>query len=155
MGTALQRRERKDWSIMGVDKFEDRFCEDWPENKRELTWDQASFGEAPALKAAQRNLETLGLADRVRLVQQRAEDFQTSSDQKFDFIYIDTSHDYETTRNTIKLALPRLRPNGLPAGDDCSNEGTWGVKRAVREAFKNPTVVGGWLWWARGMECRL
>ncbi len=66
----------------------------------------------------------------------------------FDLIFIDTSHDYETTRDTILAALPRLTDSGVLAGDDYSDEGTWGVKRAVRELCPQHFVYMDWIWYA-------
>ena len=154
MATILNNYRRSDYSITGVDRFLDEFCNDWPEDKRHLTWQEAGFGPAPSIGNAQHNLERLGLAARVRLVDQAAEDFLAGCEASFDLIYVDTSHDYLTTRNHIALSIERLRPGGLLAGDDFSDEGTWGVQTAVRESFRRFDVFHEWIWSARREDYR-
>lgn len=137
--------------LTGVDKFENRFCDDWPEEVRNQTWEQAGFGPAPSLAAAQENLKRLGEnTDRVRLVCSRAEDFLAQTEEKFDFIYIDTAHDYQSTVELIDLAKRRLAPGGRLGGDDFSDQGTWGVKTAVRECLPNYELFrGSQIWTAQ------
>lgn len=149
MATILNNYRRGNYSITGVDRFLDEFCNDWPEDKRHLRWQEAGFGPAPSMGDAQRNLARLGLATNVLLVGQPAEDFLVEHEASFDLIYVDTSHDYLTTRNHIALSIERLRPGGLMAGDDFSDEGTWGVQTAVRECFRRFDVFHDWIWSAR------
>jgi predicted O-methyltransferase YrrM len=113
-----------------------------------LNWTEAGFGPAPSLEQARANLEQLQLASKVQLHKERAEQFLSDTDITFDFIYIDTSHDYETTRTTIDLSIPRLNPNGVIGGDDFSDEGTWGVARAVKDSFTKFDIQSDWLWLA-------
>ncbi|MBN9414777.1 MAG: class I SAM-dependent methyltransferase [Candidatus Eremiobacteraeota bacterium] len=140
--------------IVGVDKFEDRFCDDWPEDLRGKNWAEAGFGKAPSLQAANRNLSRLGHdLSCVRLVSSRAEDFLRESDEQFDFIYIDTAHDYQSTVEIIGLCMPRLAPGGLIGGDDFSDQGTWGVVTAVKECFSRFTTFGNsQIWMAEGLD---
>ncbi len=148
----LERLRGPDFHITAVDLFSAAPCDDWPEEKRGMTWEEAGFGPAPTLQNAQANLCALGLDSHVTLVRQDAEAFLRETERKFDLIYIDTSHDYESTRRTIALALQRLRPLGLLAGDDFSDEGTCGVKRAVTEACPGVRVFMDWIWYAAGAE---
>ena len=142
--------------ILGVDKFEDRFCDDWPQELRQKSWDEAGFGRAPSFEAASANLRRLGhQLDRVRLVSSRAEDFLRETQEKFDFIYIDTAHDYHSTVELVGLSQARLEPGGQIGGDDYSDEGTWGVKSAVSECFsKHSTFRGSQIWLAKGSDWR-
>lgn len=139
---------REDYLLVGVDKFEDSFCEDWPEEKKGLTWQEAGFGPAPTLLQAKTNLMQLNLDDNVVIIQELDAEFLKNTQQKFDFIYIDTSHDYQSVKDLIKLALNRLNPNGIMGGDDFSDAGTWGVERAVKESFREFNVYFDWLWLA-------
>ena len=82
-------------------------------------------------------------------------DFLAERSEAFDFIYIDISHDYESTRDSIAAAMKAVRKGGILAGDDYSDEGTWGVKRGVDEAFAAPQIFGGWIWMADAAEFRL
>lgn len=134
--------------IDAVDLFSDEPCADWAPEKRGLTWEQAGFGPAPVMEKVQGNLSLLGLDANVTLHRQDATAFLKNSTELYDLIYIDTSHDYETTRDTILAALPRLTPTGIVAGDDYSDEGTWGVKRAVTELCPEHRVFMGWIWYA-------
>ena len=72
------------------------------------------------------------------------------ADKSLDFVMIDASHDYEDVRDDILAWSPKLRDDGVLAGDDYSWPGVW---RAVNECigYKNVTrrgtdVVHGGLW---------
>lgn len=64
-----------------------------------------------------------------------ARDFE---DGYFDWIYIDTDHSYETTRDELQLYAPKMKPGGIMAGHDY-RMGNWqsmyryGVIEAVHE----------------------
>jgi methyltransferase family protein len=152
MGAILRDLARTDVRLVGVDKFEDRYCDDWPEALRGLTWQQAGFGEPPDLEEARGNLRRLGLDAGVHLQRDVAEHFLSTTGESFDFIYIDTAHDYASTVALIELALARLEPGGLVGGDDFSDEGTWGVARAVKDSFEKFQVFSSWIWLARGSD---
>jgi Methyltransferase domain len=154
MSSILDELGRNDVDVVGVDKFEDSACADWPEHLHSASWIEAGFGAPPELSQALRNLQQLGHGNRVRLVRGLAEEFLTSTRESFDLIYIDTSHDYDTTRRTIELAFDRLTENGFVAGDDFSDDGTWGVASAVRDCFSRFELFDGWIWLARGSARR-
>lgn len=135
----------------GVDKFEDAACDDWPKEKTGMGWAEAGFGTAPALDAAKRMVKTYCAKPKIDLQQAHAEKFLAAAPRGFyDWIYIDTAHDYESTRHIIELARPCLKPGGILSGDDYSDIGTWGVKRAVREMCPTHFVWRGWLWYVQG-----
>ena len=143
------------YKIVAVDKFEDKFCEDWSEQVRHLNWQEAGFGPAPTMEQTRKNLEALQLTDSVELIAARAEDYLEKTPLLFDFIYVDTSHDYETTLKTIRLAQKRLNPGGIMAGDDYVDGGTWGVRSAVRAAFTTHEVFDSWIWVAKAADYRV
>lgn len=67
-------------------------------------------------------------------------------DGSIDFIMIDGSHDYDSVKADIEHWLPKLKSNGLMAGDDHSD--SWpGVKKAVREIFGTNYNTHGDLWY--------
>ncbi len=154
MATILRRHKRSEWCITGVDKFEDSAGADWPEEKRGLKWKEAGFGPAPSLQDARACLTKAGVAGEVKLLSDTAQNFLKNSQERFDFIYIDIAHDYESTRDTIRLAIPRLKDGGIIAGDDFSNEGTWGVARAVEEAFSKFALHRQYVWSASKSDYR-
>ena len=70
---------------------------------------------------------------------------QQVPDESLDFVFIDANHAYEYVKQDIELWMPKLRPGGLVSGHDYENDTTkpsWGVKKAVDEAFGNRAVVG-------------
>jgi len=140
------RRCGRPITITGVDKFSDDACADWPAAQKLSTWSEAGFGPAPSLAAAEANINRFRGETDIRLIQRPDEEFLLACREKFDFIYIDTSHDYETVRRQLRRALPLLGPGGLLAGDDYSDQGTWGVRRAVSEAAPGHALFANWIW---------
>jgi hypothetical protein len=132
--------------VVGVDKFSDDCCEDWPQDRRPLNWQQAGFGTPPSFDAAKANLARLGFADSVTLHKERDEIFLASCAERFDAIYIDTSHDYTTVARQIRQTVGLLTEDGLLCGDDYSDHGTWGVKRAVTEFIPGHLIFANWIW---------
>jgi hypothetical protein len=60
----------------------------------------------------------------------------------FDFIYLDTSHDYNTVKTSIDLSIKCLTKVGYIGGDDFADSSTWGVARAVKDSFKEYEQIG-------------
>ncbi|MES2436820.1 MAG: class I SAM-dependent methyltransferase [Patescibacteria group bacterium] len=56
------------------------------------------------------------------------------ADGSLDFIYIDAAHDYESVKRDIKAWLPKLKSDGVIAGDDFT-EAFPGLVQAVQEIF--------------------
>ena len=58
-------------------------------------------------------------------------------DNYFDWIYIDGNHRYEFVKLDLETYTPKVKRNGLIAGDDYGVPGWWqdGVTRAVEEAM--------------------
>ncbi len=71
---------------------------------------------------------------------------------KFKFIYLDASHDYEGVKKGIEMCLPLLVTGGILCGDDFLNAGRQredlhgGVQRAVEESFARFSTDGQ-MWW--------
>jgi predicted O-methyltransferase YrrM len=63
-------------------------------------------------------------------------------DNYFDWIYIDGNHLYEHVKKDLECYYPKVRPNGIIAGDDYCFPGWWddGVTRAVDEFCASPLV---------------
>ena len=134
-------------SITGVDLFADVPMADWRPEQRNLSWEAAGYGQSPSLERTRRNLESLSF--NATLVQGDAIAFCQNSPDKYDFIYIDTSHDYYTTRETIRAALNCRSDKGVLGGDDYLDFATWGVKSAVSEMLpQHQTYCMDFLWFA-------
>lgn len=148
--SAIARELHRPIALTGVDLFADVPGADWLPSQSSMTWQQAHGAEPPSIERAMDCLRRAGEWDGVSLVRALAQDFlQGTECGQYDFIYVDTSHDYQTTADVIDLAMPHLRESGVIAGDDFSNQGTWGVKRAVEERFENPAIHSGWIWQVR------
>lgn len=65
-------------------------------------------------------------------------------DEYFDWVYLDTTHKYEDTREEMKLLLKKVKVEGVIAGDDWyenESHGHHGVCRAVREVLsRDPSL---------------
>lgn len=136
--------------FVGVDKFSDTACADWPKDKIGKTWREAGFGEAPALARAGQNIRLIrAIGDEgVELVEQDDADYLAQTEKRFDLVYLDTAHDFETVARQLRQVRRVCKPGAIIAGDDYSDAGTWGVARAVTAAFTAHDLVAGWIWHA-------
>jgi SAM-dependent methyltransferase len=152
---AAENTGRQDLQIVGVDKFSDDFCRDWPEEKRALGWEAAGYGRPPTLQDAHDNISRHQTCP-VELVPSDDLQFLAQCREQFDFIYLDTAHDYETVAKQIELCRPLLSPGGLLGGDDLMDESTegWGVRAAVKEKFTDYMDMNGWIWLTHGSQYR-
>lgn len=66
-------------------------------------------------------------------------------DSYFDWIYIDTNHSYETTKEELKLYSPKIKKGGIIAGHDYV-VGYWNglVKFGVIEAVNEFCICNEW-----------
>ncbi len=134
-------------TVTGVDLFADHELPDWSPDQKG-SWEANGYGQAPSIENTQKNIDALGFSDRVTLNRGDAIEFFESATESWDFIYIDTSHDYLTTLQTIEAALPRLNPGGIMGGDDYLDFGMWGVRSAVTKALPDhQTFASDFIWW--------
>jgi hypothetical protein len=130
--------------LSGVDLFSDKPCADWPPEKRGLTWEQAFACPPPSMTAAHAHAPT------AQIVKGDARLHLCSCAGAFDFIYLDTSHDFETVRHEIRAAKYALRPGGILGGDDYTGHETgWGVDRAVQQELPYHLVFFNRIWLAQ------
>ena len=64
----------------------------------------------------------------------------TFPDQYFDWVYIDSSHEYEHTQQELKIIRNKIKPNGVIAGDDWVPDPSHrhhGVYKAVSEFMES------------------
>jgi len=70
-------------------------------------------------------------------------------DSTLDLVFLDASHDYNSTRQDILSWLPKIRVGGFIGGHDYGHPKFPGVKKAVDEAFKNITLHPDYVWFAK------
>lgn len=124
----MQLAAKEPVAITGVDLFSDKFCADWPVGDREKTWNEAVKSAPPSLEASSRNCRN------ATIIQGNSLDYLKAHAKEFDFIYLDTSHDYGTVTAEIS-AIKASGFSGLVAGDDYIHGYNWGVVEAVTEQF--------------------
>lgn len=79
----------------------------------------------------------------------------TFPDATFDMLYIDSAHDYETTKKELELAWLKVKPGGFIAFHDyeinkekCKHDYSFGVKQAVDEFM----ATKGISLWGKAMD---
>lgn len=102
-------------------------------------------GNIPNYDIALKNLNPI--IDRINLI--KSDSISASknfSDENFDIVYIDASHEYEHVKQDILHWLPKVKKGGFLCGDDYHP--TWdGVIKAVDEIFKEDKKEIGFAQW--------
>ena len=62
-----------------------------------------------------------------------------------DFIFIDASHDERSVREDLTYWMPRLKENGMIAGDDIDNEGVVNAVKWFFDTGKLEIIGRQWL----------
>ncbi len=134
--------------IVGVDKFSDTPCADWPEDRRQLgSWHAAGYGNAPSFGMAKNNVRMCASKTHaVELVCADDQQFLADVAERFEFVYIDTAHDYETVARQLRQVKHCVKGASIVVGDDYSDQGTWGVVRAVKDGTDKHFVFQKWNW---------
>lgn len=138
--------------ITGVDKFNAEPCDDWPAEKRGMTWEQAFNCPPPDRETALNNILAHTRPDSkhvVKLVKADDKDWLESATGAYDLIFLDASHEYESISRQIRAVHKLCHPFTVISGDDYANEmATWGVETAVKEAFKSHYHIDNRIWFA-------
>lgn len=137
MRSIIKELGKENVKITGVDLFSPEPGTDWEEEKKNLTWEQFCGMPSPTMEKAKNNLIELGLFENVELIQSKDSDFLKNTTEKFDFIYLDTAHDYQTVKTGIDLSIKCMSENGYIGGDDFCDSNTWGVASAVNDSFES------------------
>lgn len=135
-------------NITGVDKFDHNPCADWPEEKRGKTWEEAFGCPPPCLVKAFDNISSFIGSVSVNLIKSDDGLFLAATKQRYDFIYVDTSHDYTTVKRQFLQIARVCNGDAFIAGDDYSDDYGWGVRKAVGDGFKWHHVVSNWIWFS-------
>jgi hypothetical protein len=71
-------------------------------------------------------------------------------DEFFDFVYVDASHDYDSVTRDLETWYPKVKNNGIIAGDDYC-QGWKDVILAVNDFFKSEklNLVSNQQWWVK------
>lgn len=82
----------------------------------------------------------------VFLIQEDSRDFLFSIDNNyFDWVYLDSSHEYQQTYQELKLLNFKVKPDGIIAGHDyCSGNIANGTKYGVIEAVNKFMLEYNW-----------
>lgn len=137
----------RDIKIVGVDRFTADPCADWAATNKVRTWEEEAKAPPPSFETAVENTKD----PRVEIIRSDDFTFMDSTDKKFDAVYFDTSHDFNTLVRQLRQA-PRICAEGaILCGDDFSNQYTWGVKAAVEQKFQLHLVFAEWIW-VSGLE---
>ncbi len=123
-------------NITGVDKFNAEPCDDWPQEKRGMTWEEAFNCPPPDISKAYQNLKWHGTQN-VTLVKADSKVWLESASGAYDLIFLDASHEYASISREIRDSHKLCHPHTIISGDDYQNvQPGWGVTEAVTEAFK-------------------
>jgi len=129
--------------ITGIDLFSDDPGADWEEHKKNMTWEEFCGMPSPTKEKAENNLKKLNLFDNnITLIKNKDSDFLEQTNEQFDFIYLDTAHDYNTVKVSIDKSINKLNNFGIIGGDDFADSSTWGVKSAVEKSFYKYELIG-------------
>lgn len=139
--------EGKTLRLVGVDTFSPDPCADWPDEKRGMTWRDAFNCAPPDMGAAIKN------APGAKIIKGTAVSHLIPHASDYHFVYLDTSHDYETVNCEISAVKTGaiLKDGRIPilAGDDYAENGggfECGVKRAVERHLPDHLAIGDRIW---------
>lgn len=134
-------------TVTGIDKFNAEPCDDWPAEKRGMTWEQAFNCPPPDISVAAYNI---GVGPpHVRLLKENDKDWLEAATGAYDLIFLDSSHEYASISRQIRAVHKLCHPFSVVGGDDYANVMPgWGVTEAVKEAFKSHQVIDSRIWFA-------
>jgi len=97
-------------------------------------------------------IKSTQFSKRVVLIEESVKAAAQIKHTRFEFVFIDGNHMYESVRDDITAWAPLVKQNGIICGHDYNGIGDrrcgWGVKRAVDEAFGDRVqVLLGNVWW--------
>ncbi len=135
-------------NITGVDKFNAEPCDDWPAEKRHMTWEEAFNCPPPDIETASKNIN-VQLPSRLFLYQMDDAKYLEDGGKPFDLIFLDASHEYASISRQIRACHKLCHPTTVISGDDYANvQPGWGVTEAVTEAFKFHYHIDHRIWFA-------
>ena len=134
--------------VVGVDKFNAEPCDDWPQEKRGMSWEEAFQCPPPDLDAATANIGAKP-PHVVQLIKADDKDWLESEIGPFDLIFLDASHEFASISRQIRACHKLCHPQTIVSGDDYSDvQPGWGVTEAVKESFKYHHHINYRIWFA-------
>lgn len=145
---ARRMREKGKGHLVAIDTFTGS-VEHWTADKRQF---ELVHGRPDLYQRFLTNVVTEGLQDWITPFpvpsDVAAQVFAKQTTLRFDYVYLDASHDYESVQRDLANWLPLVRSGGILAGDDYPYPG---VMRAVNEALVNGWMTKlrteGRVWW--------
>lgn len=136
--------------ITGVDKFNAEPCDDWPAEKRHMSWEQAFNCPPPDIERARKNISQHARGSHeVRLVKADDKEWLESASGAYDMVFIDASHERESVERQIRAVHKLCHPETIVSGDDYAPvQAGWGVSDAVSAAFKSHYHIDCRVWYA-------
>jgi predicted O-methyltransferase YrrM len=137
--TAIAMADNTSGSVYAVDTFRG--------SVREEAHQKLDQGEEDWLyKTFTRNTEGLQNLTVMRMTSLEAATYFKSIGRRFDLIFLDASHDYDSVKADILAWKPLLEEGGLL----CGHDRTWeGVSKAVTELIPRAAVGVGAIWYMR------
>lgn len=139
-------------NVTGVDKFNALPCDDWPPEKRHMTWEQAFNCPPPDMETAAKNINAKLPHHSVNLIKADDKDWLEGATGAYDLCFYDSSHDGDSVRRQIRQGHKLCHPGTIVAGDDYANvQKEWAVEDAVKEAFKYHYHIEYRIWFTDAM----
>lgn len=132
----------RDIRIVGVDRFTADPCADWAITNKIRTWEEEANSPPPDYALAQANTRD----PRVTIIKSDDFTFLDTTEKKFDVIYFDTAHDFNTLIRQLRQASRVCKGDAILCGDDFSDQYTWGVKAAVMQSLNGHISFADWIW---------
>jgi len=140
--------------ITGIDKFNAEPCDDWPQEKRHMTWEEAFNCPPPDMQTASKNISAYQRSNHeVRLIKADDKDWLEGANGAFDLIFLDSSHEFASINRQIRASHKLCHPFTIVSGDDYQNvQPGWGVEDAVKQSFKNHYHLDYRIWFTDAKE---
>jgi hypothetical protein len=141
-------------NVTGVDKFNALPCDDWPAEKRHMTWEEAFGCPPPDMEQAAKNyLPYAGKHAKVQLIKSDDNLWLEGANGAYDLIFLDASHEHASISRQIRQCHKLCHPETIVSGDDYSNvQPGWGVETAVKESFRSHYHIDYRVWFTDAKE---
>lgn len=98
--------------------------------------DNLAYGGPNQLNEILSNVQKSGLAENIQILPFSSLDASCRfPDEYFNFVFLDSSHEYAMTKSEIQLWWKKILPNGFLAGHDYTSDENPGVRQAVDETI--------------------